>query len=47
MKKILTVLLLTVSATAFAHGPHGYWRHQGGPNWGWVGTVTVTRTCTQ
>lgn len=41
MKKILTVLLLTVSATAFAHGPHGYWRHQGGGSWGWVAPVII------
>jgi hypothetical protein len=38
MKKLLTVLLLTASATAFAqHHGHG-WRHHGhhnGPGWGY------------
>jgi hypothetical protein len=43
MKKTLTVLLLTVSATAFAHGPHGphgYWRRDTG-GWGWVAPVII------
>lgn len=40
MKKILAVILLTVSAGAMAHGPHGHWRHSGG-NWNWVAPVIV------
>ena len=34
MKKIIAVLLLTVSTAACAHG-HGHWRHGGG-GWEWV-----------
>ena len=43
MKKILTILLLTVGATAMAHGPHyhGYWRHGGGGNWNWVAPAVI------
>jgi hypothetical protein len=45
MKKILTVLLLTVSATAFAQHHHG-WRHYGhrnvGPGFGyWVAPLVI------
>ena len=43
MKKLLTILLLTVSASAMAHGPHyhGYWRHNGGSAWTWVAPAVV------
>jgi len=44
MKKLLTVLLLTVSATAFAQHHHG-WRHHGhrsGPSFGyWVAPLII------
>ena len=45
MKKLLTVLLLTVSATAFAQHNHG-WRHHGhrahGPSFGyWLAPVVI------
>lgn len=44
MKKLLTVLLLTVSATAFAQHHHG-WRHYGhhsGPGFGyWVAPLII------
>jgi hypothetical protein len=45
MKKLLTVLLLTVSATAFAQHNHG-WRHHGyrhgGPGFGyWVAPLVI------
>lgn len=43
MKKLLTILLLTASATAMAHGPHGYghWRHHHSNNWNWVVPAVV------
>ena len=41
MKRILALVLLSVSATAMAHGPHGYWRHNGGGSWGWVAPAIV------
>lgn len=45
MKKLLAVLLLTVSVSAFAqhhhHGHHGYWRHHGGNNWVWVAPALI------
>jgi len=44
MKKLLTILLLSTSATVFAgphHGHHhGYWRH-GGSNWVWVAPTII------
>ena len=44
MKKLLTVLLLTVSATAFAQHHHG-WRHhshRSGPSFGyWVAPLVI------
>lgn len=44
MKKLLTVLLLTLSASAFAQHHHG-WRHHGhysGPGWGyWVAPLVI------
>jgi hypothetical protein len=45
MKKLLTVLLLTVSATAFAQHNH-HWRHHGhrnaGPGFGyWVAPLVI------
>ena len=40
MKKLLTVLLLTVSATAMAHGPHYYGHHHN--NWGWVAPAVIS-----
>lgn len=46
MKKLLAVVLLTVSASAIAgpHGHyshHGHWRHGGGNNWVWVGPALI------
>lgn len=41
MKKILITCLLVASTSAFAHGPHGYWRHNHGGGWGWVAPVIV------
>lgn len=43
MKKLLGILLLTLSASAMAqhhgyHGHHGYYR---GSNWGWVAPVVI------
>jgi hypothetical protein len=42
MKKVLALVLLSVSITAFAqhYGHHGYWRRDGS-NWGWVAPVIV------
>jgi hypothetical protein len=39
MKKILAILLLTVSLPTFAHGPHGYYRHGGDNRWFWMAPV--------
>ena len=41
MKKILVALLLVASSTAFAHGPHGHWRHGGDGRWFWVAPMVV------
>ena len=42
MKKLLTILLLTVSATAMAHGPHyGHYHHYNGGNWNWVAPMVI------
>lgn len=44
MKKLLAVLLLTVSASAMAqhhHGHHGHWRHGGGNSWVWVAPALI------
>lgn len=41
MKKIFIGLLLTISATAFAHGPHGHWRHGGDSRWFWMTPMIV------
>ena len=42
MKRLLTIILLLFTASAFAHGPHhGYWRHNGGGQWNWVAPVIV------
>ena len=40
MKKILIALSL-LSLNAFAHGPHGYWRHDGGRGWSWVAPAVI------
>ena len=40
MKKILAVFLLVVSSVAMAHGPHGYWRHEGG-GWNWMAPALI------
>ena len=41
MKKILTLVLLTLSFSAFAHGPYGYHGyHRGGSGW-WIGPAVV------
>ena len=40
MKKLLATLLILSATSAWAHGPHGYWRsHNNG--WGWVAPVVV------
>ena len=36
MKKILLIGLLTLSSVAYAHGPHGYWRHSNEGRWHWM-----------
>ena len=43
MKKLLTILLLTVSVSAMAHGPHyGHYHHyNGGGNWNWVAPMVI------
>ena len=49
MKKLLTVLLLTTSATAFAQnhwhgngfGHHGHFRYHGGSNGNWVAPLII------
>lgn len=45
MKKILAVLLLTVSASAMAQhrpGHHGHWRHyHNGHSWNWVAPTII------
>jgi len=39
MKKILALLLVTISFGAAAQ--HGYWRHDGRGGWGWVAPVVI------
>ena len=41
MRKILLVLTLIFATSAFAHGPHGYWRHNGGGQWNWVAPALI------
>ena len=42
MKKLLAILLITVGASAMAHGPHyGHYYHHGGGNWNWVAPMVV------
>jgi hypothetical protein len=44
MKRILLILALTASGTAFAqhnHYGHGYWRHDGRGGWGWVAPAVI------
>jgi hypothetical protein len=48
MKKLLAIGLIIASTSAMADGhsyyrgpSHGYWRHEGGGNWGWVAPVIV------
>ena len=42
MKKLLAILLVTVSATATAHGPHyGHYHHHSGSNWNWVAPMVI------
>ena len=41
MKKILIVGLLALSTTAFAHGPHGYWRPHPSGGWNWVAPAVI------
>ena len=36
MKKILTVLLMTICVTAMAHGRGGYWARGHGGGWHWM-----------
>ena len=40
MKKILTVIALTISFSAMAQA-HGYWRHDGRGGWNWVAPALV------
>mgnify|MGYP003352033269 CR=1 FL=1 len=41
--QLLSILILTASVSGMAHGPHyhGYWRHNGGNQWGWVAPVVI------
>lgn len=41
MKRTLLILALITCSTAFAHGPHGYWRHDGGGGWNWVAPAVI------
>ena len=45
MKKLIALVLLTISASAMAqhyHGHHGHWRHYGGPSpWVWVAPAVI------
>jgi hypothetical protein len=42
MYKILVAFILALTAsTAFAHGPHGYWRHGGEGRWYWMAPIIV------
>ena len=43
MKKILSILLLTLSSTAFAQHHHGHYGHHGyyRPGYGWIFPVIV------
>lgn len=40
MRKLLLISLLA-SSSAFAHGPHGYWRPHPQGGWHWVAPVIV------
>lgn len=41
MKKLLLIIMMTLSVNAMAHGPHGHWRHGGGSNWVWVAPTII------
>ena len=41
MKKILLASMLIFSTTAFAHGPHGYWRPAPSGGWHWVAPAVI------
>ena len=41
MKRLLLTLALITSSTAFAHGPHGYWRHGGDNRWFWMAPMVA------
>ena len=41
MRRLLLVLALVTTTTAFAHGPHGYWRHGGDSRWFWMAPLVV------
>ena len=43
MKKLVSIFILSASmASAYAHGPHGYWRqHNGGGGWHWVAPAII------
>ena len=41
MRKLLAIALLGVSASAMAHGPHGYWRPAPSGGWHWVAPALI------
>ena len=42
MKKIVLILCLLLTSTAFAQHRHqGYWRHGGGNSWFWVAPTVI------
>ena len=41
MKKILLISMLILSTSAFAHGPHGYWRPHPSGGWNWVAPAVI------
>jgi hypothetical protein len=42
MKRLVLAVALLASTAAFAHGPHGYWRHGGDGRWFWLAPVVVS-----
>lgn len=41
MKKILLLILLTISTAVMSHGSHGYWRHAPSGGWSWVAPAVI------
>ena len=42
MRKLAVLLLLSLSVSSvMAQHHHGYWRHEGGGQWGWVAPVII------